>query len=139
MRTRCQQSSKMYQDSFDTLVSMFQGDDYMVIIMRVDSDIIIVKKCDVNPRFMWGNQEISHFRKHMRCIFPLGGAGTTCNSKIPDYGVCIRAQSLIEHLWKEDGKNENERVVIRFIFLEPHCGCHINGLKVHVCMIFLQG
>ena len=95
----------IYQDSLDIPVAMLYVEKQGVIIMRVDSNNIIVEEGDVDPCFppftSWEPIRYHIYSKHLSCVFPSGGAGTTSTNET-SYGVCIEAWSFIDHLLSED-------------------------------------
>lgn len=111
--------------------------------MRVESDGIPFEKGDVNPYFpSFAHGETRRYHicsKHLPCVFPSGGAGTTYTNKTPNYGICVRVQNFIGHIQKGDGRNENERGVAHVSLSGPHARRQCTGQKVQMCMVSFQG
>lgn len=83
----------IYQNSLDILVAMLHGDDQGVIIVRIDSDGILVEKYDVNfcfPSHALGETKRYYICcKHLPFIFPSEGAKASSTSETFDYDVCV--------------------------------------------------
>lgn len=81
----------VYHDAFDVQVSLLHNDDQMIIIVKVDSEGVLLGEDDINPCFLLraSREAMGYYvcRKHLHCVLPprRSRVVSTCET----YGVGI--------------------------------------------------